>query len=498
MKYRTTLPLLAVPMAVALVGLTVPGTRGSAARPSSAARSAPPAALASASAIHAAPSGALQPQAQALLGSGEGWSVMAWSVDRGEPLFAVNAEQVRTPASNNKVFTAIWALTVLGPDYRFPTDVLVSAPIQNGVLRGDVILRGSGDPAFGYPAFDKDPMTPVRIMAQQLKARGLRVVEGGVIGDATVFDSVPHGPDWPKDTGNGASAYAPTVSGLPFQRNLLWVEVQNGSYRLSPDAPEIPVLNQARGGGRGFAIRKADNDTIVLRGGIQGKAFRRYMVGVQDPAVMAAAALRQALREQGIEVRGKAARGATPAGARLVHRHYSIPLEMIVHKMNRESDNFFAEHLWQAAQARVAGHGSYKRGGSLSARFYHEKAGVPYGQLWQADGSGLSADNRVSALAMSRALAFADHQPWRDVFHESLPVGGERDGTLRHLFMAEPAKGNLHAKTGYIRGVRTLSGFVKARNGERIVFSFLYNGRNTSGARGIEQQLGDLLANFSR
>ncbi|MDB4950322.1 MAG: D-alanyl-D-alaninecarboxypeptidase/D-alanyl-D-alanine-endopeptidase [Gemmatimonadetes bacterium] len=496
MKYRSMLPLLAVPAAVAMVGMAVPAAAPRAPAPPPATAST--AALASASAVSAATGGALQAQAEALVGSNPEWGIMAWSVDRKEPLFAVNAERALTPASNNKVFTAVWALSVLGPDYRFPTDVLVSAPIQNGVLHGDVILKGSGDPAFGYPAFDKDPMTPLRIMAQQLKARGLRVVEGGVVGDATVFDSVRHGPNWPKDTGNGVSAYAPTVSGLAFQRNLIWVEVQNGAYKLVPDAPEIPVLNQARGGGRGFAVRKPDNDTVILRGGITGSQFRRYMVGVQDPAVMAAAGLRQALREAGVEVRGAAVRGATPAGAKLMHRHYSIPLSMIVHKMDRESDNFFAEHLWQAAQAHMLGHGSYRTGGSASAKFYHERAGVPYGQLWQADGSGLSADNRITALAMTRALTYADHQPWREVFHESLPVGGDRDGTLKHLFLAEPAKGNLHAKTGYIKGVRTLSGFVKARNGERIVFSLLYNGRNTSGARSIQQSLGNMLAELNR
>jgi D-alanyl-D-alanine carboxypeptidase/D-alanyl-D-alanine-endopeptidase (penicillin-binding protein 4) len=497
MKARSTLPLLVVPLAVSLAGLAVAGTRKArdvAGPPPAAGVSA----LAAASAVSAAGGGPLQAQVDALVGSSQEWGLMAWSVDRKEALFSVNAEHPMTPASNNKVFTSVWALSVLGPDYRFPTDLLITGPVQNGVLQGDVVLKGSGDPALGYPAFDKDPLESLRPMARALRAKGVTSITGGVIGDATVFDSVPHGPDWPKDTGNGVSAYAPTVSGLAFQRNLIWVDVRNGQWKLQPDAPEIPVVNQARGGGRGFAVRKPDNDTVILRGGITGPAFRRYMVGVQDPAVMAAAALRQVLREAGITVAGRAVRGATPAGAKLVHRHYSIPLATIVHKMNRESDNFFAEHLWQAAQAATAGHGSYTEGGKESAKFYQARAGVPQGQLWQADGSGLSADNRITALAMTRALSYADHQPWREVFHESLPVGGEKEGTLRHLFLAAPAQGNLHAKTGYIKGVRTLSGYVKARNGERIVFSFLYNGRNTSGARNVQQQLGNMLAEFSR
>ncbi|HET6231791.1 MAG TPA: D-alanyl-D-alanine carboxypeptidase/D-alanyl-D-alanine-endopeptidase, partial [Longimicrobiaceae bacterium] len=413
------------------------------------------------------------------------------------PLFAVNAETVRTPASNNKVFTAVWALSMLGPDYRFPTDVLLGGPVQGGAVRGDVIIKGSGDPAFGYTKFDKDPMTSPRAMARALKARGITRVDGGVVADATVFDSLAFGPNWPLDTGNGVSAYAPTVSGLAYQRNMLWVAVQNGAYKLEPEVPEIPVVVRG-GGGRGVAVRKPGEDTIYLRGGVGGRAVRRYGIGAADPALLGAAALRQALREEGITVAGPVRRGVTPKGATLVHRHYSLPLWVIIHVMNHESDNFFAEHLWKAAGARALGQGSYERGGVASSHFYHDRAGVPYGELFQADGSGLSADNRTSALAMTRALIYADRQPWRERFHESLPVGGKKDGTLRNLFHGTYAEGNLHAKTGYIKGVRSLSGFVKTRGGERVVFSFLYNGPNTSGSRAVQQNLGNLLAEYTK
>ena len=103
-----------------------------------------------------------QAQAAALVPNPGEWSVMAWSLDRNQPLFAINADKAMIPASNNKVYSAIWALAVLGPDYRFPTDVLITGPVQNGVVRGDVVIRGSGDPAFGYAEYDKDPLTSPR------------------------------------------------------------------------------------------------------------------------------------------------------------------------------------------------------------------------------------------------------------------------------------------------------------------------------------------------
>lgn len=442
--------------------------------------------------------GPLQAQAEAIVPNGGDWTIMAYSLDRGEPLFAINADEAKIPASNNKVFSAAWALEVLGPDYRFPTDVLATGPVEGGVLRGDLVVRGSGDPGFGYPEFDKDPMKPLRAAAQALKARGITQVQGGIIGDATVHDTVNFGPGWPLDTGNGAAYYAPTVSGLPFQRNMLWVEAMpGGTFVRHPDVPEIPVVWERRGG-RALAVRKPDEDTIRLRGSPSGRGPHRYPVGAAEPALLAPAALREALREVGVTVTGPVRLGKTPEGAKLLHRHLSLPLGEMVYMLNRHSDNFFAEHFWKAAVAKAAGKGTYAGGGAASANFFRTKAGVPYGHLWQADGSGLSVHNRASAVAMVQTLRWADKQPWSAVFHESLAVAGDPDGTLKRMFNTGPAAGNLHAKTGYIRGVRSLSGYVKTAGGEKVAFAFIYNGRNTGGARGVQVQLGELLAAYTR
>ncbi len=445
--------------------------------------------------------GALQGQAQAITNATGGkWSAMAWSIKTGQTLFDINADEPRIPASNNKVFSAIWALDALGPDYRFPTDMLVTGPIQNGVVRGDVVIRGSGDPAFGYPDFEKDPMRPLRVMAQQLKARGVRVVEGGVMGDATIFGDSLIGPAWPQDTQGGASYYAPRVSGLPFQRNLLWITVRPEGGRVvtteSPAGTGIPVVIQARvGGGRALATRRPNGDTIIIRGSVARQG--RYGVGVANPALLAPAALREALIAEGIEVRGPVRTGKTPENATLLHRHFSIPLGEMMPKLNRDSDNFFAEHVFKAAAAKTLGQGTYEKAGLASAAFYVREAHAPNGQLYQADGSGLSALNRTSSRALVSALVYAHRQPWSNSFHQSLAIAGDRRGSMRSLFNGTPAEGKLHAKTGYIRNVRTLSGYVPTASGDTVVFSLLYNGRNTSGARGAQTQLGNLLVNYT-
>lgn len=444
----------------------------------------------------------LQAQAEQIVSKVSGdWGVLAWSIDRDQPLMAINPDRLFIPASNNKVFTSIWALDLLGEDYRFPTDLLVTGPVENGVLRGDVVIRGSGDPAFGYPEFTVESMDPLRVMAQQLRRRGVQRIEGGVVGDPFAFDTILVGPAWPRDTGGGAAHYAPRVSGLPFQRNVISIRAvanPGGGTRLelTPAVQVVPVVSGARrGGGRAYAVREPDNDTIEVRGSVSGRG-NVYRVGVTRPALMTTDALRVALTEAGIQVTGGPRLAPTPENARLIHRHYSIPLSVMVREMNNESDNFFAEHIWKAAAHKAIGEGSYLRGGPASALHFYQLAGVPMGELYQMDGSGLSQHNRATPNAMVKALIHAHEAPYSKAFHQSLALAGERTGTLRRLFTASPAAGNLHAKTGYINDVRTLSGYVRAANGELIAFCFFYNGRGTSPARGVQTELGTLLASY--
>jgi serine-type D-Ala-D-Ala carboxypeptidase/endopeptidase (penicillin-binding protein 4) len=360
-----------------------------------------------------------------------------------------------------------------------------------------VFIRGSADPAFGHPDFETDPLNSVRGMARALQRMGVRRVEGSIVGDLSLHSGPNFGPEWPRDTGNGAAKYAPTVSALPFQGDVVWVEVKNGAPTTDPLVPEIPVVWERRGGG--MAVRSPDSDTIRVRGPESGRVPRRYPVGPAEPGYLAPAALRAALGELGVTVSGPVKLAPAPESATLVHRHYSVPLHEIVYRLNQHSDNFFAEHVWNAAMAKAIGVSAFARGGPASARFFRSFAGVPFGHLWQADGSGLSAQNRTSARAMVLALKAADRAPWSESFHHSLPIASGPEGTLHRMFApGMPAANNLHAKTGYIRHVRTLSGYVRTASGERVAFSMLYNGPSDGAARTVQQQLGNLLASYRR
>ncbi len=451
------------------------------------------------------PNATVQELAEAIVAAVPGtWGVAAWSIGSDRELVSINAGQALIPASNNKVFTAILALDVLGAEYRFPTELWIDGVIDDGVLRGDVILRGSGDPAFGYPPrsgislFNEHPLAPLRRMAARLQELGIRAVDGNVVGDATAFDDALVGPGWPSDTEGGAARYAPGTSGLAFQRNMIWIQavLERGTpaIRLEPQVEVVPVVADFRGGPRMIVSRHADQDTIRVRGGVVAGRVDRYGVGVARPALLAAAALKTALAEAGIEVRGSVEQGAAAEGARAVHRHYSVQLGHMIPFLNRDSDNFFAEHLWKAGVRAVVGTGSSARGGPASALHFMEHAAIPSGELYQFDGSGLSAYNRSSANALVRALVYAHGRPYSALFHNSMAIAGDRAGSMSRMFRNTSAAGNLHGKTGFINGVRTLSGYVTDRNGELIAFSFLYNGRSTTAARAAQEQLGILLA----
>jgi serine-type D-Ala-D-Ala carboxypeptidase/endopeptidase (penicillin-binding protein 4) len=448
----------------------------------------------------------MQAEAQRITaGAGGEWSAFAWSLDENRIIFSVNGDRALIPASTNKLFTSWWALARLGPDYRFHTEMLVTGPIEDGVLQGDVILRGSGDPSFGYPDFHRDPMDPLRVMAQQLRERGVRRVAGRVIGDASAFDTAWMAPDWPPNASGGAAEYAPRVSGLAYQRNTLWVDLvptsagQPARVILHPDIEEIPVDSRATtGGGRAaFAVRNPDDDEIRVMGSVSGRGLNRYRVGVSNPPLLAAGAMRRALLDAGIEVRGRAVTGPAPSEARLVHRHVSVPVRDMIVLLNRDSDNFFAEHLYKAAARDAVGVGSYDLGGPASARFLMEHTGVPAGEVYQADGSGLSRQNRTSARALVAGLRYADGQDWSEVFHRSLAVAGDRSGTMRRMYVNTPGQGVIWGKTGFLRGARSLAGYVHPEGGERIAFAFIHNGGNTNGARAAQIELGVLLTEYS-
>ncbi|MFN8581340.1 MAG: D-alanyl-D-alanine carboxypeptidase/D-alanyl-D-alanine-endopeptidase [Gemmatimonadaceae bacterium] len=436
------------------------------------------------------------------------WGVLVVSLTRGDTLYAANADASLEPASTMKLFTTALAFDRLGPQHQLNTDVLRDGNLSpDGTLNGNLVLRGGGDPALSNRFIPGDPGAPMRALARQVSAAGIRRIRGNLVGDATAFEPklVPDG--WSRH--NIETSYGQRVSALSLNENLLHVAIAPGAGKAAARISLVPgilgytVLNQTRTvpGSRKarLTVSRRPDGTIVAKGWIGSSSeVRVYVVVVDEPARFAAGAFRQALHEEGIDVTGDVQLGAAPASSTVVATLASPPLAQIASVMNRESVNHFAELLFRDA-ARTAGPNAVgsAAGGNALLQQMLGRAGVRPDAVFAADGSGLSTLDRVTPRALVQLLSFADKAPWSREFHASLPVAGESE-LLRHRMRATPAEGNLHAKTGTTNSVIALGGYVTARDGEQLAFSFVYNGRERWSARETIDAMGGTLAAFSR
>jgi serine-type D-Ala-D-Ala carboxypeptidase/endopeptidase (penicillin-binding protein 4) len=362
-------------------------------------------------------------------------------------------------ASNLKLLSAAVALTTLGPGFRFTTALHARGHIDAGVLHGDLVIVGGGDPSFGTGG-DASVFTP---WIAALRERGVQRVTGRVVGDDALLGSEHLGLGWQWDYLH--ESYAAPFGGLCFGDNLARyrVELVGDAVRVQAVPPaDEPALVEVRTVPVGseaelVAQRELGGERVVLRGGIPVDAKPRVVtVTVRDPAAHAAAALRAALRAAGIVVEG--AEPTLGAATALLVEHASAPLGELLVPVLRDSDNLHAEQLLRVAARRMSGDGG------TAAAERHAKAtlvglGVDVTGMVLADGSGLSRRNLVQPQQLTTLLSAIERHRDGAVFVAALPLAG-RSGTLRNRMVDGPAAAGVRAKTGFISRVVCLSGFV--------------------------------------
>ncbi len=434
------------------------------------------------------------------------WGMMVVSLTHGDTLFSINADVPHLPASTEKVLTSVLALNSLGPQYRYHTDVLHTGTLRDGVLDGDLILRGDGDPSMSSRFIGGKPDAAMDSLAARVVKAGVRTVTGRVIGDASAFEtrSIPEG--WhPRIL---QDAYAGRVSGLSLNENIVWVTVRPttrgnpAEVVLEPATTAIPLRATVRTvAGRGASLKMARNSSgISVTGSIGADVYQRsYSYIVEDPASFTTGAFAAALQRNGVTVGKGMMLGNTPANALPLTTWESVPLETLLTVMNRESVNVIAEHMYRAAARGADRHttGSASTADTALRALLQRTAGVREDAIRSSDGSGLSQYDKVSPRAMVQLLGWADKSSWGPLLHASLPLAGE-SGTLRNRMKFSTAQTNLHAKTGTTNDVVALAGYVTARNGELLAFAMLYNGRDRWRAREAIDAIGITLANWAR
>jgi len=432
------------------------------------------------------------------------WGVIVVSRTRGDTLFHRNADTQLVPASTMKVFTAAMALEVLGPEHRLETTILSEGPISaNGILHGNLVFRGGGDPAFGT----KPGEAPLKQLAQQVRDRGITRVTGTVVGDGSSFDGqlVPDGwlPRWLQ------ASYATRVSANSYSQNLVAVRVApvKGAARatvtITPSLDGLPISNAVtvREGSRSAAITvRQDPKTGAFRvGGWIGalSTARSYSYVVENPDLFVAAAFRAALRDVGVTVDLPVIARHAGADAVPIATITSRPMSELIATMTGSSNNHFAELIFRNASRTAGGPGSANAGNTLLRSFLADRVGTAGADVYAADGSGLSTHDRVTPRALVGVLDYSARAEWGPVLASALPVAG-RTETLKSRMRGTPADGKLRAKTGTTSEVTSLSGYVTAANGEELVFAFIYNGSDRFRARDAIDAMGSTLASFTR
>ena len=451
------------------------------------------------------------------------WGIEIEEIDGARIVYSHDADRLFAPASNAKVFVTAAALALIGNGYRMQTTVEAAAlPDKNGAIRGDLVLVGRGDPnlsgrSLPFKTKTERPFPPAQVideLADQVVSRGVKIIDGNVVGDDSFFVDEPYGQGWSQQ--DVVSLWGAPVSALAVNDDVVFLSVmpaertgERAVITLSPFADyyrvDNRVLTTAAGSARRITIRRrAGGRHLELRGTVPlndpgyGEAL-----AVDDPAEWSAILLRDALRRRGVAIYGKArarhqepdvqsdtavsAGGAKPAGGPqpvVLAQHLSVPLGQDIRITNKVSQNLHAEMLLRLLGREKAGSGSVAAGLQV-LRDFLKLAGIAPEEYALYDGCGLSRHDLVSPRAMVKLLRYAARQTWGPEFIDSLPAAGV-DGTLASRLQNLPPAAALHAKTGQLEHVNVLSGYVTDVEGRRLVFSILSNNHTLSGKRADE------------
>jgi D-alanyl-D-alanine carboxypeptidase/D-alanyl-D-alanine-endopeptidase (penicillin-binding protein 4) len=453
-------------------------------------------------------------------------AVLVVSLDRGDTLFSHNPDLALAPASNMKLFSTAAALYYLGPDFRYSTYALATGPIVNGVLQGDLVLYGTGDPAISGRMLG-GALQPLRALADSLTANGIRDISGDIVGDGSYFDDTWIGEGWREEY--RLDSYSAPVGALSLAENIVSVRVSPGAaagrpaeIRTTPSTQGLLIQNQVATITSGPSTVRFTYDPAGLV--ITGRMARGHpgvarSVTVVDPANFAAAAFRAVLQDAGIAVHGgvrtvrtsedspigfgavsASGEGAPPP--RVLGTHMSPTLREVTAVTNHVSQNLFAESLFKTVGRVALGDGSFE-GGARAVRYFLEcEKPIDFSSLIMVDGSGLSPINKVTPRATVHLLDLMTRTDVWEPFFESLPLAASPEGgqhSLRNRMGGTAAARNLRAKTGTIANVSSLSGYVRSADGELIAFSIFANDiPSTGAAKRTEDAIGVRLAQFTR
>jgi serine-type D-Ala-D-Ala carboxypeptidase/endopeptidase (penicillin-binding protein 4) len=389
----------------------------------------------------------------------------------GSVLYSRNARASLIPGSTIKLVTAAAALDALGPDHRFTTSMASNGAQDGGVLNGSIWLVGGGDPEL--------TSDDLRRGVHQLQLGGVDRITGDVYADGSRYGSDQVSADWEPDDlqyGWAAPASALSIDGGSVQFTITPRAGTQADVAVDPPGHRViaSVDTVSSSGDNTLRIDVLPGDGgYEVRGQIPYGAPQKYWRAVPHPTRAAAVSLLAMLRLAGVDVDGSAQVGQAPAQAAVLWQHTSRPLALIIKQMFLLSDNHYAEELLRAVGWQATGDGDLHN--SLAAeRSFMTSNGILTDGVVLADGSGLSAKNRLTAQSLAATLRFLLNEPMPHPPFSLLPRAGV-EGTVSVRHLAPGVKGRVYAKDGYIEGASAIAGYVLTAHHGPVIFAFIVN-----------------------
>lgn len=423
-------------------------------------------------------------------------AVLVQDVDARMPRTSFNAAQPMNPASVMKLVTTYAALDLLGPAYTWKTEVYALGALRDGVLEGDLALKGYGDPKLGFEQF--------WLLLRQLRAKGLREIRGDLVLDRSHFAADGHDPARfdgeplrPYNVGADALLLNYKAIRLTFLPDAATKSV---AVSAEPAPTQLDLVNLVKlgegacgnawyEGVRMDLVPAGAAARLILTGTFPAACGEKSRhVAVLDHPQYVAGVFRQLWGELGGRFSGGVREGAVPADARLLARGESPPLAEVVREINKFSNNVMARQLYLTLGAERMKRPARAEDAEAAVRDWLAQKALAMPELSIENGSGLSRSDRISADSLGRLLAAAYASPVMPELIASLPLAGI-DGTMRKRLNGNGVAGQAHVKTGYLEGARALAGYVLDRRGKRAIVVFLANHPNAGATKAAQDAL---------
>jgi serine-type D-Ala-D-Ala carboxypeptidase/endopeptidase (penicillin-binding protein 4) len=447
------------------------------------------------------------------------FAVKIVSLDSGQVVFEQSANKFVRPASNMKLYTVATAFDRLTPDYHFITSVYAKEKVDDGKIKGDLVVYGRGDPSIAARFNNGDYFKGINDLADRIFAAGVKRIKGDLVGDESYFNGAPLGSGWEWD--DLTWSYGAPVSALSINDNAIDLNVRPGdrvgtsvTYTTGPPSVSfLTIMNRATTSEKGSRsalriYRGLGANTLELSGTLPlGDAGFVGGVAIPDPALAFVSMLRDALAKRGVKIDGRLRTVSSQTGANNMPGSFAASVQSTADAGNRstlpapieiaslQSPPFaeIAAHTLKPSQNQYtelilrtlgrtqppnaadagAGRDDEELGLKVVGNFLRQ-AGVAENDVALSDGSGLSRNDLISANTTVQLLTFMSKHKYFAQFRDALPIAGV-DGTLRTRMRGTPAEGNVRAKTGSLSSVASLSGYVTTAGGEHLVFSMMLN-----------------------